>query len=224
MLKRRRRDRRSSIEFVPTDAAIERQIPITLLRWRAREYRLCMQCGRVFDRAVPKDGAPRQLCRCVPSNADEWRGDLSERAHLCMCCRLELLPSGSRWSVWFCPECLGRVRELNARLGRYAVPIGRHSLMGGIGVPGKAVINATDAELAAIANSLRDSLMGMVSSIDRLQAYALDRTGHLGRRLGLESERSVALDEWFARLGAAYRHVPGAGEARVLRRARSLVR
>jgi len=212
MFKRRRRDPRPPIEFVRPDPAVERRSRITLLRWRAREYRLCMTCGLVFDRVVPSDGGPRQLCRCVPSNADEWRGDLSERAHLCACCRLELLPSGSRWSVWFCPECLDRVRELNARLGRYAVPIGRHSLMAGVGVPGEAVINATDADLAAIAASLHHSLMGMMSSIDRLHAFARDRTAHLARRLGLESEPSIALDEWFARLGALTDTYPGLGK------------
>jgi hypothetical protein len=188
MFKRRRRDPRRPIEFVRLNPDVERRNRITLLRWRAREYRLCMTCGLVFDAADPSDGGPRQLCRCVPSNADEWRGDLSERAHLCKCCRLELLPSGSRWSVWFCSECLGRVGELNARLGRYVVPIGRHSLMGGVGGPGKAVVNATDADLAAIADPLQHSLMGMVSGMDRLQAFA--RIGPPTSRGGWLSSRS----------------------------------
>ena len=34
--------------------------------------------------------------------------------------------------VWFCRECLYRVKDLNNGAGRCVVPIGRHSLMNGV--------------------------------------------------------------------------------------------
>jgi len=57
-------------------------------------------------------------------------------AELCRCCGVELLRSGSKWSVWFCQECKRRVEALNKDADTCVVPIGRHTLMHGIGLPG----------------------------------------------------------------------------------------
>lgn len=57
-------------------------------------------------------------------------------AELCRCCGTELLRSGSKWSVWFCKECKSRVDSLNRSAGACVVPIGRHTLMHGVGVRG----------------------------------------------------------------------------------------
>lgn len=48
------------------------------------------------------------------------------------------LRSGSRWSVWLCVGCLQLTRGLNHVLGRYAIPVGRHSLHGGIALHGES--------------------------------------------------------------------------------------
>ena len=57
--------------------------------------------------------------------------DYNRFVELCRCCGTVPLRSGSRWSVWFCPECREQVDLLNLRLGRYAIPIGRHSIHAG---------------------------------------------------------------------------------------------
>jgi hypothetical protein len=67
--------------------------------------------------------AGRELPRC---------GDLSTTTELCRCCALSLIPSRSRWSSFFCPECKERVFELNHRAGRCVIPVGRHTLMNGV--------------------------------------------------------------------------------------------
>jgi hypothetical protein len=83
-------------------------------------------------------GGWRHLCDCdldayrttgreVPS-----RGDLPIATELCRCCALELVPSGSRWSRFFCSECHERVVALNQAAHRCVIPIGRHSIMNGI--------------------------------------------------------------------------------------------
>jgi hypothetical protein len=57
--------------------------------------------------------------------------DYNRFVELCRCCGRVPLRSGSRWSVWFCAECRDQVDLLNQRLGRYAIPIGRHSIHAG---------------------------------------------------------------------------------------------
>jgi hypothetical protein len=90
-------------------------------------------CGRCFGLRGPSPGGLLQRCGCEPS--EPWPGhDLARFVELCRCCALEALPSGSRWSVWFCDECKHRALAFNDAMGRYVIPIGRHSLMKRIGV------------------------------------------------------------------------------------------
>ena len=86
-------------------------------------FLLCGTCHELFEQE-PQAGFPSaQRCRCHPSDEPTWpRFDFNEHLHLCECCRLDPLRSGSRWSVWFCDECKARVRDLNHRLGRYVDP------------------------------------------------------------------------------------------------------
>jgi len=59
----------------------------------------------------------------------------------------EPLPSGSRWSVWFCEAYQQRVLALNRRIGLSMIPIGRHSLMNGVGLSDKAATQRAEAEV-----------------------------------------------------------------------------
>jgi hypothetical protein len=99
-----------------------------------REAEICVQCfelrGEIYDW--------RHLCDC---EREEYRaagravprcGDLSTKTELCRCCALCLIPSRSRWSSFFCPECKERVFELNHRARRCVIPVGRHSIMNGV--------------------------------------------------------------------------------------------
>ena len=64
--------------------------------------------------------------------APRWAGfDFNRFVELCRCCGTVAIQSGSRWSVWFCPSCKEQVGLLNGRLGRCAIPIGRHSAHAG---------------------------------------------------------------------------------------------
>ena len=71
-----------------------------------------------------------QRCRCVTRDEKTWHGfDFNERASLCLCCGMETLPSGSRWSPYFCRECQWLAIGASRGVGRWVFPIGRHSLM-----------------------------------------------------------------------------------------------
>ncbi len=103
-----------------------------------RRMVVCGPCGDVVGPACHSrqaNGIVVQGGTC-PTHPHEsrttWEGfDFNRLIELCRCCAATPLRSGSRWSVWFCPECKEQVGLLNGRLGRYAVPIGRHSLHGG---------------------------------------------------------------------------------------------
>jgi hypothetical protein len=102
---------------------------------------LCTACGWLRGTIDhPEADRPlEQRCDCQPGDAPRWPGhDFNMAAELCRCCGQVLLPSGSKFSVWFCRGCLGLVGGLNQRLNRYAIPIGRHSFHGGLMLAGDA--------------------------------------------------------------------------------------
>jgi len=108
---------------------------------------ICSECGEIYgywNYCNDKTRCYRQLCSYDCSSRDkkvyprtslkvqeEWPTsfDIQQLVTLCHCCGKELLKSGSKWSVWFCDYCKGRVREFNVSYGIALIPIGRHSLM-----------------------------------------------------------------------------------------------
>jgi hypothetical protein len=167
-----------------------------------RRFRLCGICHELYE-PVPAPGFPTpQRCRCRPSDKPTWpRFDYNEHLRLCECCRLEPLKSGSRWSVWFCEECKGRVLSFNHLLGRYAIPIGRHSMMGGISLHGPELASADDERLNELIDRFADVSQGLWDAMDRLREFAADRTVVLARGAGLVPERDIRLTMWLQRLG-----------------------
>lgn len=100
---------------------------------------VCRECGKLAGGRGAKSNhvSVSQTCDCARDTTETWPGyDFNTAVELCRCCGQVLLRSGSRWSVWFCGSCLELVRSTNAALGRYAIPIGRHSLHGGVGLRG----------------------------------------------------------------------------------------
>lgn len=142
------------------------------------ELGICTTC---FDLHGPYAGWDNP-CRCVLAD-DEARGvrhprfgDLTRSAQLCQCCTFEVLPSGSKWSVWFCADCRAEIDERNRAAGRCVVPIGRHSILNGLSLDGG--ISPTDAAIEAFADEVSD----LFARMDRLDAWARRRTrDHLAR-------------------------------------------
>ena len=178
---------------------------------------LCTACGHLRGPwRRPGRGADVlvQRCLCERDAGEEsqprWPGyDHNTVAELCRCCALTLVRSGSKWSVWFCGDCLSRVRALNQRAGRCVVPIGRHSLLNGIGLRAEPGRDDPDA-LAAYADQL-DAFFAAAADTDgwRRQVIAenLDAVGlafarAVPVRIYLERARQAGLskDAAFARL------------------------
>jgi hypothetical protein len=164
-------------------------------------FSICGTCHDLYETAPQPGFATPQRCRCRKTDEPTWpRFDFNEHLRLCECCRSVPLRSGSRWSVWFCEGCKTRVRALNDRLGRYAIPIGRHSLMGGLGISGAEIAGADEARLTALCDAFAGRTQGLFAAMEHLSAFAAERTVFLAAAVGLDPTRDVRLTTWLDRL------------------------
>ena len=170
-----------------------------------RGFRICATCFEPYEFRL-QGAVSRQRCRC-PDKVPEgrtWPGyDFNEHLHLCECCSMMVLRSGSRWSVWFCEACKGRVDELNRTAGGCVIPIGRHSLMNGVGVSGREVSSAGEYEIDAIVEAFLDDLVGVFGAQERLHAFAAARRREIASELGFPSGEDIDLPVWLESLAAA---------------------
>jgi hypothetical protein len=89
---------------------------------------ICSTCFHLYDVDHPE--GENQRCRCQPVEDSKWPiGDFNEHAILCRCCGLNVLPSGSRWHMYFCRECQLLAMGVSVWDRRLVFPIGPHSLM-----------------------------------------------------------------------------------------------
>lgn len=153
------------------------------------QMQICLTCYQVWGLCsgpLRNLGQPRphpllQLCSCDAKRIgemDKWPGfDFNEAVTLCYCCQRELLPSGSRWSVWFCEDCKNQAIQFNREAGAYLIPIGRHSLMGlsdnfHLGLAGQ------DGKEQTKVNKFRAANAVLRVQIDALQAWRRDYLRH----------------------------------------------
>ena len=93
-----------------------------------QHLRICGSCYALYE--TERADGMNQQCRCVVRQDSTWPGfDFNERASLCLCCGMEALQSGSRWSPYFCRTCQALAKDVSIRHRRLVFPIGRHSLM-----------------------------------------------------------------------------------------------
>jgi len=131
------------------------------------EFQVCEPCGSVVG-PFTRDGVPytqRGSCpaHAAPAGEPKWpRYDFNEHAALCRCCGRGPIESGSRYSVWFCPDCKEQVGLLHGRHGRCIIPIGPHSFHWGFMLKGSEVDDpiAVEIFLSAVkaVGSVRDLL------------------------------------------------------------------
>ncbi len=129
---------------------------------------VCSKCFQLYERDRP-DGL-NQKCNCQPRDTEKWPGaDFNERAMLCRCCGLDVLPSGSRWAPFFCSACGHFVMAVDVWNRRLVIPIGRHSLMHTwlpstvLPSPAKGEVN-----LDELAESLTATLQTVSQAMDQL--------------------------------------------------------
>jgi hypothetical protein len=141
----------------------------------------------------------RQQCRCDrEANPEEYETrwlraggapyDFNDDVELCRCCAVALVPSGSRWSPFFCGECKRRVRALNNAFGRWVIPIGRHSMMHG------AFLGAVESDEKAEEFAL--ALGGLFERIAHLELASCAVVERNLKTLGLLDEGSLPLSAY----------------------------
>jgi hypothetical protein len=158
-------------------------------------FLVCPTCRTPFQILPPPDEAQMCLCRGYGQQA-RWEGfDFNERIHLCECCVQHVLPSGSKFSVWFCEECRSRVVDLDRRVGIALIPLGRHSFMAGIALRGRDVVPALAGHRRAQRNleAFRSGLLGLSVRMDTLHEASKARLGWTLERCGIATDRPVPL-------------------------------
>jgi hypothetical protein len=119
------------------------------LRERIVELSVHIPCGNLRG---PMHGR-WQSCRCEDS-PEHWEGcDVSSAKDLCIICFRATAGGTSRWSWLACENCR-KVNEalprLESQYGDRPFPLGRHSLMNGIGVRGGAPPEVQEEQIARL--------------------------------------------------------------------------
>jgi hypothetical protein len=157
------------------------------IRELTRDFEVCGSCGEL--RGPFADHVQR--CACDARTEERWPGfDFNTLAELCQVCGCDVLRSGSRYSVWLCPDCKPRVLELRAETGRLVLPVGRHSITNGFALPVTAA--AADEAVGAFCDRLRR----MGRRINRLGEWAHKIVGSNLAAIGLTDTESVPLPEY----------------------------
>jgi hypothetical protein len=159
---------------------------------------LCLDCGELRG---PWPSGLVQWCGCdraaSPQHQERWdHYDHNTVAELCRCCALELLESGSKWSIWLCRPCLEEVKALNRQAG-CVFPIGRHSLMNGIGYQPGAHHN--DNAVTAFVGQLHTFFQAAGATDEWCHRVVIANAA----AAGLAVDRRVPLARYLSRVAAA---------------------
>ena len=133
-----------------------------------------VRCGQL--RGTTRLG--EQRCPCQPSQ-DRWPDcDVNEVAQLCVVCVRGSGGGPTRWSWLACLNCRQINDSLGSRLGRRPLPLGRHSLMNGIG---HLVADPDDASIRGFAIAVAEMSVGY----DRLMRWRVHEVQRLASAAGM---------------------------------------
>jgi hypothetical protein len=111
---------------------------------------ICRRCLGLYGRLVRelppspegkrRSGWRRQKCKCQKAEDKEngivtlkWPGnDFNTSVEFCHCCSKALINTGSKFSSFYCCDCLAMVEEHNNHKEKMQIPYGRHSFMNDI--------------------------------------------------------------------------------------------
>ena len=149
---------------------------------RPWQFEVHLPCARLRGWAGRVQGCP-----CAP--ADAWPDcDVSRAQDLCVVCARGTAGGTTRWSWLACTDCRSVERALQDRLGIRVLPLGRHSLMNGVGL---RVAAASEAEAAAFAVRFEGLGLGW----DRLFDWGAAEARRLADSLGADAP-AVPLETW----------------------------
>jgi len=145
-------------------------------------FTVCPSCAGMAGYPAGREACP-QVCRCDRREQERWPDyDFNEYADLCWCCQIELIPSGSKWSLFYCEECRQRVRAYNEAAGRLLFFVGRHSILNGVGLRGSDA-DWTEA-VEAFARAMQGWSMGLQSFFEAMHRWRPMRLEAVCRAVG----------------------------------------
>jgi len=165
--------------------------PADSLDERYQYLYICSTCYGLYETGRP-DGE-EQRCACHPDKGPRWPSyDFNQRAMLCRCCGLNVLPSGSRWAPFFCRECQLLAMGVSVWNRRLIFPIGRHSLMH-TWVPDTPSASLGDGENDGdtLAEGVHGALQGIARGTDGLWLWYATIMPRNLRRFGLKGDVSL---------------------------------
>ena len=160
------------------------------------DVEVCGACGEAVgpfeqDGATLVQGGACAL-HSVPDPEPKWpRHDFNRHVEICRCCGREPLPSGSKYSVWFCDYCKRAVGLLNGRHGRCVVPIGRHSVHAGFML--RMEEQTTDADILLFTEALNS----VAAVHGPLKEWAREAVRQNLRACGWEEDAVVPLPDYW---------------------------
>jgi hypothetical protein len=149
--------------------------------WKDTHYTFVQECR------CERDARPRDI------RPPTWISfDFNTGVELCHGCGTEVLWSGTRWSLWFCKVCLARAFDCNREAGTTVVPIGRDSLMHGVGM------SARSARSRRVVGAF---MAGIESLVERMQllhdwSHEVVRRNLVDARLG--GQPTITLPHYLA--------------------------
>jgi len=153
---------------------------------RIDNFTVCRVCAGLAG--SPRRESHPQVCRCRRQEQERWpHHDFNEYVDLCWCCGLERIPSGSKWSSFYCPQCRELVTGYNHSFGRLLLYLGRHSLMNGVWLGGDQAARPEAVEgFGEAMGGFARGILGFFEAMDRwrparlqvvLQAIGLEAPG-----------------------------------------------
>lgn len=129
---------------------------------------VCRVCAELRGDVTVDGVRRRQRCLCEPREPEWPRYDFNRKHELCHCCAAETIPSGSRWSLFFCEPCKTAIVHLRDQVGRVVIPIGRHTLMNGVGMSREGCVQTFVTQTTSLFDRMK-----------RLHAWHADRVRDL---------------------------------------------
>jgi len=109
---------------------------------------ICKSCLKPYGQIVrsfgenqdPQSKSYFMNCRCKKEekekdgmkNPEKTASDITTSIEFCQCCSMELINFGSKYSSFFCDDCMKLASSYNEITGTNLIPLGKHSFMNGI--------------------------------------------------------------------------------------------
>jgi hypothetical protein len=119
--------------------------PKGILRYNCSELIICKSCLKLYGNLILKNDnnkSPETIwhsmnCKCKNDkketvDPEKTASDAKTSVEFCQCCSMELINFGSKYSSFFCEDCMNLATFYNKISGKNLIPLGKHSLLNGI--------------------------------------------------------------------------------------------